>query len=420
MNFDDLQQGLNIGQQFTHPIVQGLYRGQDRDFLLQKFEEEKRQDAIRNALNQQLRDLQEKQFQAGQAQDMRQTLMMPGVSKGLNGPWSDVTALPGADGLTFSRNRALQEGLTSAGETEKLKNQFQAEDETRKLLNENIGYTRPLSEVGTQGPTLGGPPTTALQPGFSAIPNTDQALDVAGRNRAIAEFERAKKNPVFPSTDNVLAQKVLDGSITLEQAMSLKNKPRQPTLSKDFRYKADGSVEPIPGSPAASSSGKSLDAAISRAEIVTEKVDQALEKVGFWSAGMGSKSLADLGGTDATDLRADIDTIKAVLSFHELSKMREASKTGGALGNVSDRELTLLGSAVASLDQAQSAGQLRKRLAEVKTRYEKWRNTAIMAKSAESAAESQVEHPQDQEAIDWAQSHPDDPASAEILKANGL
>lgn len=56
--------------------------------------------------------------------------------------------------------------------------------------------------------------------------------------------------------------------------------------------------------------------------------------------------------TDARALNGKISTLKSVLSFDRLQKMRDESKTGGALGNVSNIELDLLGSNVATLDPA--------------------------------------------------------------------
>jgi hypothetical protein len=49
--------------------------------------------------------------------------------------------------------------------------------------------------------------------------------------------------------------------------------------------------------------------------------------------------------------------------------MRDASKTGGALGAVSEKELALLESSIASLDTSQSAEQLAENLQKVYDHY---------------------------------------------------
>lgn len=67
-------------------------------------------------------------------------------------------------------------------------------------------------------------------------------------------------------------------------------------------------------------------------------------------------------GTDAADLKRVITTLQALLSFDTLQDMRNASKTGGALGQVSERELDLLGSTVANLNIGLSSDILQQNL----------------------------------------------------------
>lgn len=104
----DLGEGVNVGQNMTAPIVQGIYRGQDVDYRMQRFEEEKRQDAIRNALAERFRQLQQDQFANQKLNQNRNLLMTPGVSKGLP-PYADVQDLQG--GLSYSATGALNQGL---------------------------------------------------------------------------------------------------------------------------------------------------------------------------------------------------------------------------------------------------------------------------------------------------------------------
>lgn len=59
-------------------------------------------------------------------------------------------------------------------------------------------------------------------------------------------------------------------------------------------------------------------------------------------------------GTPQYDFKAKVDALKASVSAGELTEMREASKTGGALGNTSDRDLKVLQDALGSLDVWQS------------------------------------------------------------------
>jgi len=85
---------------------------------------------------------------------------------------------------------------------------------------------------------------------------------------------------------------------------------------------------------------------------------------GGWlpTTGYGGQKLMNTGGTAANDLRATLETIKANVAFDKLQQMRASSPTGGALGAVSDKEMSLLSAALTSLDQTQSAEQLTQNL----------------------------------------------------------
>jgi hypothetical protein len=94
---------------------------------------------------------------------------------------------------------------------------------------------------------------------------------------------------------------------------------------------------------------------------VEDTIDRAIEKSGRLNTG-------PIGGKNpfATDMAGLLDTIQADAAFGELQRMREASKTGGALGAVSERELALLGSAQQALQQTQSEEQLDENLRKYK------------------------------------------------------
>ena len=103
-----------------------------------------------------------------------------------------------------------------------------------------------------------------------------------------------------------------------------------------------------------------------KSENISKTINRAIDRVGNWSAGYGSL-LSYIPETQARNLQADIATIKANLGFAELERMREASPTGGALGQVAVQELNYLQSAIANLDQAQSPGDLKRALGDIRT-----------------------------------------------------
>ena len=100
-------------------------------------------------------------------------------------------------------------------------------------------------------------------------------------------------------------------------------------------------------------------------------VDDLMTRVTPWTSGYGSL-LSVLPTSDARDFQADLNTLKANIAFGELTAMREASKTGGALGAVSEKELMLLESALGALDTGQSGANLTKNLQQIKDSIQRW------------------------------------------------
>lgn len=99
---------------------------------------------------------------------------------------------------------------------------------------------------------------------------------------------------------------------------------------------------------------------------VLDTIDRALPKVDAWTTGLAGRALSMLPGTDATDLQNLLTTVKANLGFDKLQDMRANSPTGGALGAVAIQELQALQAAMQSVEQSQSAPQLRENLGKLK------------------------------------------------------
>jgi hypothetical protein len=197
-------------------------------------------------------------------------------------------------------------------------------------------------------------------------------------------------------------------------------------LPPGYRWTQEGmGMEPIPGGPADAKQQKAqameqnlLNGQLQNADLIMGKVGQALKKVSNWSAGMGSK-LSGLPTTDARDLAADLETIKANLGFQQLQEMRRQSPTGGALGNVSERELTALQSSLTSLDQAQSPEQLRAHLNEILIHYTNWKNTVNGRMSAGGQMPGQPQAPTGGGLMWNGRPLKDTPANREWLRQQG-
>lgn len=101
------------------------------------------------------------------------------------------------------------------------------------------------------------------------------------------------------------------------------------------------------------------------------------------AVGFGSGIGEYFRGSNANNYNQLAATIESNIAFGALQKMREASPTGGALGAVSERELMLLQSTVASLSSAQSESQVREQLNVIERTYSEIMRKAMAYDNAE-------------------------------------
>ena len=95
---------------------------------------------------------------------------------------------------------------------------------------------------------------------------------------------------------------------------------------------------------------------------IDKLIDRVEEDANMFTTGFLGQISSFIGGTPASDLASNLETLQAFAGFDTLQQMREQSPTGGALGAVSERELALLTGAIASLQQSQSPEQFRENL----------------------------------------------------------
>jgi hypothetical protein len=129
----------------------------------------------------------------------------------------------------------------------------------------------------------------------------------------------------------------------------------------------------IPEDPAAAEraeleAGKEREEAYRKAKQtqVMSTLDQVINNLDQYNTGIVGAASSNIPGTSAYNLAKQIDTLKANIGFGELQAMREASKTGGALGQVSEREMAYLNSVLGSMDIGQSKEQLAQNLENIK------------------------------------------------------
>lgn len=107
---------------------------------------------------------------------------------------------------------------------------------------------------------------------------------------------------------------------------------------------------------------RALETRIAKTERLNNAIDKAIQNTNAFTAGFFGPAFSAVPGTPAADLQATIQTIQANIGFDELQAMRDASPTGGALGQISEREIAFLQSLIANLENSQSPEQLRENL----------------------------------------------------------
>jgi hypothetical protein len=180
-----------------------------------------------------------------------------------------------------------------------------------------------------------------------------------------------------------------------------------------------GTTIPIPGSDAerkrqaeATANTERENQATERANGVVAKVNEILPQLNSLTTGPMAAVTRGIPGTPAYNVEELKKPIQSALTIDTLSAMRAASKNGASgFGQLTDKELNLLNTAVENLNTAQGEDAVRKALVSV-------RNSFIRAKAGMEGGRLD---PSDRgnasriSAIKWALANPNDPRSDKIL-----
>ena len=139
-----------------------------------------------------------------------------------------------------------------------------------------------------------------------------------------------------------------------------------------YRITADNNLEAIPGGPADLKQQGMFNqdtAALSSTESSLDRLATAANEV-MRHPGLGRitgllGAVPNIPGSAASDAAAKLQTLKAQVGFGVLQDMRNASKTGGALGQITERELAFLQNALAALENSQSEDQMKDSLQKI-------------------------------------------------------
>lgn len=215
----------------------------------------------------------------------------------------------------------------------------------------NVGNT---DSGGTQ--TFG-----SWQAGVDAV-----AKNLAWRKTTVTQGQN------IPSEVSALSELVRTGRLTEKEALDKVSKGNSTRLTEEL---AKISVEKIVSSYTDEMKNRTL-----------QSVNELMSQVNPYTVGFGTL-IKGVPTTAARSFAAQLETLKASIAFGELTAMREASKTGGALGQVSDKEGQLLQNALGALDQGQSVEQFKAQLKKIKESIERWK-AAVNNYSATSGTSS--------------------------------
>jgi hypothetical protein len=196
--------------------------------------------------------------------------------------------------------------------------QFQQIEQAPNVVDPATGQPRPLSGTSQQD---------ATQREISAAASMSAAE--AGASTRASE---AEKTGAIPERTRVESQ-----SEDFAQA------PARLAIARDLSYQVDDQL--------------------------AEVFDRVFKNASVWTVGFGATVKPP--GSPAANMAADLQTLGANAAFDRLQQMRDSSPTGGALGQVSERELALLQSAVAAIEQSQSPEQFRSNVERLQRNYQR-------------------------------------------------
>ena len=220
-------------------------------------------------------------------------------------------------------------------------------------------FTAATKDAGGQiVPTLQNNTTGALVQGAGAIDKTQTPESIASNQTTATQGDLNRQNQL-----NIAGMKQDNGA-----PMSVMGADGRPTLVS--RQDAIGKQPYTAAQDAKQVGAYNADtAALSGSTNSFDRLAQAANEVlnAKGLAGItGIKgALPNIPGSEAADAQAKLDTLKSQVGFGVLQDMRNNSKTGGALGAVSDAEGKRLEANLAALPNAQSETQIRDSLKKI-------------------------------------------------------
>jgi hypothetical protein len=136
-----------------------------------------------------------------------------------------------------------------------------------------------------------------------------------------------------------------------------------------YRFTPDGDLQAIPGGPADTKQQGQFNQDTASLQGASASLDQLAKQANLLLNHKGLSritgiqgALPNVPGMAGADADAMRTTLLSQVGFGALQAMRDASKTGGALGQVTEKELTFLQNSLTALEKPQSEEQFRSEL----------------------------------------------------------
>jgi len=298
--------------------------------------------------------------------------------------------------------------------------QFDQSQETAKELKEKTaGFEEFLSEqpqvIDPTGPGR-----------FDVLRNLRGGKGVTPPARMIPGASPAEEMLMSPEAKS-FARRAVEGGQPMSLVMPMAQKidsqiaaqtPKPPTRSEILareKFEYEKAIDAEKNKPMPPVDSKYEEATLTAVDDALGFLTDDTKK--FFSTGVIGQALSNIAGTDATSLRAKLDTITSGVGFGRLNDMREASKTGGALGNVSEIELRQLNASMGSLDPNQKPSELKKTLETIKEHYE---STVRVLKAEKYAYDNGLTFKTPKEAMDFVERYNNLNASSPQQTANTI
>lgn len=202
--------------------------------------------------------------------------------------------------------------------------------------------------------------------------NPDRIFATLERRQKAEADRQAKADLEREKAERAAAEKERDRDF--KQQLAMLSAAQRSAMTDVQRELAQARLDDLKAKQAEKTDKKAAaqDAAVAHASKVITDVADAKSLVSGMTTGLTGKAQSYVPGTDAYNLNQRLLTIKANLGFDRLQQMRDASPTGGALGQVAVQELNALQSTVGSLELGQSKEELAKNLNKIDFHYKNW------------------------------------------------